>query len=289
MTPARRAVARLLAGALVTLTGLVGFVVVPTAPAAAAYCTTAGGVNVLVDFGELDGETESRCGTSGTAHDAIDAANFGLKYDDGNGMLCQVDGKPAAGQPCTDPNAYWALFVSNEGGPWAYATSGVKSQPVDAGDSVALVWQSTNSTRKPSAAPGQPIAEATPTTAPAKPSPTATRKPAVKPSAKASARGTATATPTASVTPAVPTTGSPTGTPTGSPSATAAATGSPTAGVPAATATESETSEEPADLDAAPVSATDDDGGLPGWVPPVLVVALLGAVGGITLVRRRGA
>ncbi|HEY0888856.1 MAG TPA: hypothetical protein VGE38_04520, partial [Nocardioides sp.] len=192
MTPGRGAVARFLVAVLATLTGLVGLVgltvALPAAPAAAAYCASAGGVNLLIDFGALGGSDDTRCGTSGTAHQAFDSAHVPLAYDPDTDMLCRVAEKPAAGEPCTDVNAYWALFVSNEGGPWAYASKGVKSQLVDAGDSVALVWQSTNSTRKPSAAPGQPVAEAKPTAAPApaKPSPTAPRKP----SAKASARTT---------------------------------------------------------------------------------------------------
>lgn len=283
-------VARVVAAVLLTGSAALGAALAwPAAPATAAYCTLAGGVSVLVDFGELGGGTDQRCGSGDVASAAFSSAGYVLGQRQA-GELCRVDGKPAQGE-CWGTDSYWGFFVSDDGGAWIYASEGVYSHPVDPGDSVALVWQSSTSRRQPPARPATPVAAApTATAAPTRrPSRKPSAKATVQPSAKASARTTATPTPTASVTPAVPTTGSPTGTPTGSPSATAAATGSPTAGVPAATATESETSEEPADLDAAPVAATDDDGGLPGWVPPVLVVALLGAVGGITLVRRRGA
>ena len=35
------------------------------------------------------------------------------------------------------------------------------------------------------------------------------------------------------------------------------------------------------------VDGPSDDGGLPGWVPPVLVVVLLGVAGAVAVVRRR--
>lgn len=284
---APRGVARLLAGLLLTLSGLVGVTgALPAAPAAAAYCTTAGGANVQVDFGDLGGGAQTRCGTSGTAEDAFRGAGFTLEYDRSSGLLCRVQSKPAD-RDCTDTDAYWALFVA-DGGAWVYASMGVNTQPVDPGDSVALVWQSSSSsTRQPSVAPGKPVA-AKPTPKPTKkPTRKATAKPATKPSAKATVK------PSATPTPSVSATATAAASPTESPSATPTKSASPTTGAATSTPTEpvaSEpvASEEPADLDATPVADT-DDGGLPGWVAPVVVVALVGAAGGIAVARRRKA
>lgn len=44
---------------------------------------------------------------------------------------------------------------------------------------------------------------------------------------------------------------------------------------------------ETAAAPAKPLQHTDDDGGLPGWVAPVVVVVVLGAAGGVVLARRR--
>lgn len=293
----RSTIARLTAAAL--LLGGAAAVGLAPVPAQAAYCTTADGVSVQVDFGALGGGSATGCGRGDTAADVFGSAGFTLTPDDQQrSFVCQVEGKPAAGEPCIETNAYWAFFVSNDGGGWVYASLGVYSQPVDPGDSVALVWQSTNSRRTPGAGPGQPVAASSAAT----PKPSAqtstrpTRRPSPQPTAKASTAKPAaepTAEPTATPTTTTPsaTTASATGTPSTTASTTvtptAAGEATPTTASPtAATATETEPPRAE-EGDVTPVAATDSVGGLPGWVPPAVIVVLLAAAGGIALVRRR--
>lgn len=303
MISLRNATARVVTAVLVTAAAAVAL---PAAPAGAAYCSSAGGVSALVDFGELGGGTATGCGSGSHADDAFKSAGFTLSSNaDQPEFVCKVQGKPADGR-CLETDAYWAFFVSDDGKGWVYASKGVYSQPVDAGDSVALVWQSTQGQRTPPVGPAAPPSP-TPSSAPA---PTKSASPAPagsgatgqpKPRGSAQPGGTiGSGTPgggAASTTPEVSSTG-PAGTPkrgrgkakssatasaepSASASASASASGSPSAldGTPSdeASATETATIDDP--------TAT-GEGGLPGWVPPALVGLLAALAGAVAWARR---
>jgi len=302
-----RVVVAVLAAAAATLA-------VPATPAQAAYCST-DGVAVLVDFGDLGGGESTGCGSGGKASEAFADAGYQLEqHPRQQGFVCKVDGQPASGD-CLQTDAYWAFFVSRSGGNWVYSSLGVYAQSVKAGDTVALVWQSSASRRQPGGAPWQPPAAAptaTPTSsapapsAPAasspKPGKTKTTKP--KPSKKATTKAptpvTTSARPTGSSTTAAPTSAA--GSVTETPAESAADQPTQT---PPETSIETpiESSEAALPTTSAPVtseaatptSASDrtqaadpasDGGGLPGWLPPVLVVVLLALAGGVAVARR---
>lgn len=296
------------------LTTMAATVALPAAPAQAAPCSGAG-VSVLIDFGDLGGGESTGCGSGSKASEAFASAGYALtQHPQQRGFVCKVEGKPAHGD-CLATNAYWAFFVSDDGGPWVYASLGVYEQPVDAGDSVALVWQSSSSRRQPASGPWQQQAAA-PTSAPppattqpvttstsaaaSTKQPSKTAKPTRKPTKQGTSQGTvAKPTPTVSAlsTPAssgaaTPTAASTEGgseTPSSAaptPTTTAAMTAGPTAAptAPSSSATVSEA--------LAPEQPTADDsgntgGGLPGWVAPVVVVVLLLGAGGVAVARRQ--
>ncbi len=155
-TPRRRsgAAAGLAVGLAVGL--VVGLVAGPDAgaPAAAAPATgtCAAGVEVVIDFGALGGEVERGCGPAGRAADTVAAAGFSLAdHPRQAGFVCRVEGLPADGD-CLRTDAYWGLFVAEDGGAWRYASAGLYGQPTAAGDAVALVWQDSARRRTPGSA-----------------------------------------------------------------------------------------------------------------------------------------
>lgn len=274
-------------------------VLAPT-PAGAAYCGSGSGVNVVVEFGALPGGTVTGCGSGSTAAAAVKSAGHTLtNHPQQQSFVCKVDGEPADGD-CLQTDRYWAIFVSNDGGAWTYASSGAYSQSVDAGDSVAFVWQSSNTRNNPNTAPAQPPAAPASSSAPQPvSSASATPKPSAKPTRKPSAK--ASAKPSAAPTLAAPTPAASTTTPTATPgasrkpkapassAASATPTASPTGSSLAAAPTPSESPSASATTSAVsdPATPTADGGGLPGWVPPVLVALLAAAAGGVALARRR--
>ena len=276
----------LAAAVLVAVAATLAF---PVAPAQAAYCSGGTGVSVLVDFGALGGGTATGCGGSASvASDAFSKAGFHLAtVPQQPGAVCQVQGKPNDGK-CWGKDSYWGFFVSDDGKGWVYASMGVYQQAVDSGDSVALVWQSTSSQRKPGTAPppsaggdeSVPSSGKTtkrprpkPTKEPVKPTPTAaaTTAPATEESASSP-----TSTPTASATRTASKRPAPTR------QATTSATPTPTQAV---TPTESATP-SPSTTAATEPTSSDDGGGLPGWVAPGLVALLAIAAGGVAWARR---
>jgi hypothetical protein len=264
----------------------------PVAPAQAAYCSGGTGVSVLVDFGTLGGGTATGCGGGASvASSAFEKAGFPLTpHPQQRGFVCQVKGEPADGD-CMGTTSYWGFFVSDDGKGWVYASQGVYQQAVDSGDSVALVWQSTATQRKPGVAPAPSSGgqESVPTTA------TTTKKPKPKPSPSpvkpASTAAAASSTPSPTLTTAVTrstkakptaprataaTSATPPPTPTPSPTTAAAST---TTSAPGPSASSSiTTATEP--------TSADDGGGLPGWVAPGLVALLAFAAGGLAWARR---
>ncbi|SFC39710.1 hypothetical protein SAMN04487968_10673 [Nocardioides terrae] len=267
------------------------FVGLSAPQAQAAYCSGSG-VGVVVDFGDLGGGVRTDCGSGSKASTAFTSAGVTLE-NDGQGFVCRVASKPDPGKECMATNAYWALFVSKQGGAWTYASQGVYTQPVSSGDSVAFVWQSSNSRKTPGAdpqplpRPSAPVTSEAPSTAPTKrPSPKPMKKRSTAPAAPTPTAAGVSVTPSAEAkaTPgATPTAGtSAPAAPTADPASTEAATLSPT--TTELTATESTST----DVDAQPTAADSDGdgGGLPGWVPPVIVVLLAAAAGGVAWVRR---
>jgi hypothetical protein len=242
-------------------------------------------VTVVVEFHELGRGSAQSCVADGGGRAAarlLKDAGYALDYVQRfPGFVCRIDGVPAD-DPCvnTPPaDAYWGLWWSDgTTGKWTYSSLGAASLTVPAGGYVAMVWDGSAGTVAPTA--GAPVH---PT-----PSPTPTRRPTPTPTPAPTPT-----TPTPAPTTAMPTTDTPTPSPkptkkpTRKPTASATPTHSPTV----ATTDEPtvEPSGEPTDLppSAAVDGSPEDDGGLPGWVPPVLVVVLLGAAGAVAVVRRR--
>lgn len=124
-------------------------------PVAVGACT---GVAVVVDFGVLDEPSISACVTPGAATDVLAVAGVSTEgtADYGDQVVCRVAGRPAPDEqvevPGVDPfveecvsmpsaNAYWALWVrSAADADWEYATEGVATLQLGAGESVGLVY-----------------------------------------------------------------------------------------------------------------------------------------------------
>lgn len=260
----------------------------PAAPAQAAYCSGGAGVSVVVDYGALGGATATGCGGGASvASTAFTNAGFALTpHPRQQAFVCKVDNRPADGN-CMGTDAYWGFFVSDDGKGWVYASAGVYQQAVDSGDSVALVWQSTLSHRKPGLSPAASAGSSTPVAPSGKTarrtSPTPSKAPTTPtPTVAATTRA---ASPSATVTsPATPSASAkkPTRTRTAAP-APSVTTTDDSAG--STISVESSPSESPS-TDAATEPTASDGGGLPGWVPPALVGVLVVAAGGVAWARR---
>jgi hypothetical protein len=254
--------------------------VVGPSPAEASSCPGTAGVTVVVEFHELGRGSAQSCVGDGGGHTAdrlLKDAGYALDYVQRfPGFVCRIDGVPAD-DPCvnTPPaDAYWGLWWSDgTTGKWTYSSLGAASLAVPAGGYVAMVWDGSTGSVPPTAR-----AAVHPT-----PTPTPTQPPTQTP--------TATPAPTPTNTPA---TAGPTKSPSPTPKPTAKPTKKPTRKPTKQPSTSSsaspteEPTEEPTDLPpTAAVDGTSDDGGLPGWVPPVLVALLLAAAGAVAVVRRR--
>ncbi|WP_267238906.1 hypothetical protein [Nocardioides islandensis] len=252
-------------------------------PAAASACPGTSGVTVVVEFKQLGRGSAQSCVADGGGHtadrllrDAGYALDFVQRFP---GFVCRIDGLPAD-DPCvnTPPSdAYWGLWWSDgTTGKWTYSSLGAGSLSVPAGGYVAMVWDGSAASVAPAASP---TVHPTPT-----PTPTPTKKPTPTPtasptSASVTPTGTAAPTGTPSTKPTRKPTTKPSATRTSEPSGTATPTPTPT---PSPSAT-------PSDPPAADGTGgtSDDGGGLPGWVPPVLVAVMLAAAGAVAVVRRR--
>lgn len=273
------------------------WVVTPLSPAAAATCTSADGVSVVVDFHGLGGGVQSAClldGGGRVAADLFPAAGFGLDYVQRQpGFVCRVSGKPADA-PCvnTPPaDAYWALWWSDgRSGTWTYSTFGAGGLKVPDGGYVAFSWNGSSGRVQPGLTPS-PHPTPTQSTPSKSPKPT---KPTTGTQPTQTASSTATAAPTESGSPDADESAA------ASPSAdeSAKAKGkrgkrSPSADTSASSegsATASESIDADADAGAVPTSAEavePADDGLPAWVAPVVIAALFAAGGAAAVVRRR--
>lgn len=255
---------RLLALSLLVAAGLL----LPS-PARAAACSGTSGVTVVVDYD--DGRTRVGCapGDPASGYQALQQAGFTLTLATGNGQgaLCSIDSVP--NHPCTSmppANAYWAYFHAARGGSWSYSDVGGGAHDPEPG--TVEGWRFRGSRSKvprvsPPAAPSTPKPKPTPTSKPrpsSKPQPSSkpSAVPAVTPSASSSTASASSSASTASSTP------------------TAAAS---SAAAPA-DAGETVTSSS------APLTRPDESGGA-SWVWGAVIVAVLGAVAGGLILRRR--
>lgn len=99
---------------------------------APGYCPDAGGVTVVVDFGDLGGEPFVRCapGQPATGVDALRGAGFQVDGVArwGDAFVCRIEGKPGPDtEACvnTPPtSAYWAYWYAPNAGDWTNAAKG---------------------------------------------------------------------------------------------------------------------------------------------------------------------
>jgi hypothetical protein len=288
--------------AVAALVAVTTSLLLPVAPASAAACPTADGVTVVVDFHDLGGGVQSACVPDGVrASDLFPAAGFPLDYvQRPGGFVCRVDGEPVE-ERCVDTppaDAYWGLWWSDgKSGRWSYATTGVAGLTIPDGGYVAFSWNGSSRTAPPSTSP---TAHRTPTPT-QQPSQQPSQQPTKQPgqhqssSAPQPGGGSSSASGSGSDGPSVgPSAGASAKPMTKTEDAKqdqqkknkgrgASATATPDASdapSPRASATD----------DVAPASseAQDaDDGGLPAWVAPVVVVLLFGAAGAVAVIRRR--
>jgi hypothetical protein len=151
-TATTRAVARLVAPLilLLALAGCAGTAGDGTAAASSTpTATTSAGpcadVTVIVDFGTLSAPSIKKCASDGLASDVLKSAKITTvgTADYGDAVVCRVDNLPKpADESCAKlpAAAYWALWIKDKGGDWAYADNGVTTQQVTAGQSLGLVY-----------------------------------------------------------------------------------------------------------------------------------------------------
>lgn len=312
-----RALARLVAAAVLGTAATAGLVLPAASPAAAALCGGSSGVNVVVDFTNNPdgGGVTSSCDSDGggkVASHVFPHAGYPLTYASRQpGFVCRVRNAPST-DPCTvtsPVDAYWALFWSDgSDGRWHYSSTGVGSTKVPAGGSVAFVWQNGGTQDNPRVAPPrraaapapQPAPTRTPTPRPSQPAPTS-QAPAPAPSRAPSATTPAPGE-TAPGSPSAPagTSGTsgkkgPTSSPS-SPEASPSASGSssPSASTslvdpdgPTGTASAADAAQPTGDLPETTDDQADDQGGLPLWVIGLVLVGLAIAAGVVLALRRR--
>ncbi len=145
-----------------------------SAPAPAPRSTACTGVRVIVNFDLLGGSGAAAevnacaplTGGTQTVADALAAVGVTTegtaKY--GDQVVCRVNGLPSPDKPFTVPGhsaysetcanmapefAYWALWIKPGAKDWAYASEGVSTQQVSAGDSIGLVFTTGGATPTP--------------------------------------------------------------------------------------------------------------------------------------------
>jgi hypothetical protein len=312
----RAPLARLVAAA--TLVAAAAVVLGPTTPASAASCTSGSGVTVVVDPGALGGALTAACDSgSGQAASARYAdVGVAISYVQRQpGFVCRVNGAPAS-DPCvnTPPaDAYWGLWwTDGESGTWSYSSIGVTGLQVPEGGAVALAWQQGGTRRTPGiAAPVHAAPAPSPTKAPTKtptkaptssPTKTPTRAPTAPTTSPPTSSAPASPSRTPSTSPSAPAS-SPTGSASGS--ATPGPSGSPSRSPrtkPPGTPTPSEDTSSPAGdststspstgtADATPTGSSAepvaDSARVPTWVTLAVLVALVAALGAMTVAARR--
>jgi hypothetical protein len=162
--------------AIVATSGLVltlALAACTTAPAEtqSAESSSCNGVEVVVNFGVLDGTGSTTCveieGDSAKAIDVVHDAGFETEGTAtyGDAIVCRVNGLPSPTEPvvvegqaeftetCADMPpafAYWALWQkSSAGAQWAYAQAGLGDLTIKKGESLGLVFTTGDSTPTP--------------------------------------------------------------------------------------------------------------------------------------------
>ncbi len=264
------------------------------APAEAAACSDSSGVTVVVQFPD---RTEIGCapGDPSTGYAALKAAGFTITYAQGNGAgaLCKINGAPSDAVCGSMPpaNAYWAYFHAQRGGAWSYSSTGGGSYNPKPG--TVEGWRFGSGAAPSTPPPGAVTSPTPPPSSTPKPAPSATRPPSSG-TTGGSVPGTA-ATSGASIPggtttsrPAAGATAGPTAGPTGGP------TDGPTPNSTAAGQAPGETPDlgEPTTVTGLPATDTTaleatSSAGI-SWVWGVGLLAVLGTIGGVVAIRRRG-
>lgn len=129
------------------------------------------GVEVVVNFGLLDGTDSSQCveisGDSAQAIDVVHEAGFTTEGTAtyGDAIVCRVNGLPSPSEPVVVPEqaefiescadmppayAYWALWQKGSASAaWDYAQAGLGDLTVKKGESLGLVFTTGDSTPTP--------------------------------------------------------------------------------------------------------------------------------------------
>ncbi len=161
-----RSVAALCAASSLLLVGCAS-----TAPESAPVSAACDGVEVVVNYGVLDGTGSSQCiaiaGSSAKAIDVVHDAGFATEGTAtyGDAIVCRVNGLPSPTEPvvvegqaeftetCADMPpafAYWALWQkSSDSAAWEYAQAGLGDLTVNKGESLGLVFTTGDSTPTP--------------------------------------------------------------------------------------------------------------------------------------------
>ncbi|GAB3070417.1 hypothetical protein [Nocardioides zeae] len=288
---------------------------VTAAPAAAAGCTGAGGVTVVVDRGSLGGGvTESCVSSGGKARTLFNSAGYSQRDDPRQpGFVCYVDELP--GKDCgknTSEGRYWGLWWSDgTSSGWKYATLGVDSLQVPDGGYVAWAWQDGSTSARDAVPPRSSAPARAGSGSGAGSSPSAPSDPGSGAGGSGSPSGGSSRGTAPSTTPGgsgAPGSGVPRSATPGATDATDAPTDAPTTGAtadptadPTAGATDAPTSGEPSagetaayDEDAVVPSEGSSDaadeaagGSVPWWALGIVAVVLAAGGGGVALARRR--
>lgn len=300
MSTRHRALSRLAGAAAVLLVGAGAGLGLFAAPAAHANaCGGASGVTVVVDFGELGRGVTAGCDpdTEGQRARAIlvDAGYPLTMATKSPGFVCRVSGLPSD-DPCVEaapPDRYWSIWwADGQGGSWVYSSRGVDTLRVPDGGYVAMAWhQGDGKAQPPATVPVARTGTSTQTPPPtSKPGPKqggGVEKGQSKPQPSDDSSATGAPSTTASSEPSGDATATSSGD--GTPSAEASPSDEPTPGetmaVDPSLPSAAEISLGPDDATPAAAESTD---GLPAWVIPGVVIALV-AAGAVVVVRRRQA
>lgn len=141
LTSASVALAAAGVGAVATL----GLALVMAPPAAAAPCSGTSGVTAVVDFNQLGGGVTAGCAPDGHGDVALrvfDEAGYTQQAHPEMGhFVCRIEGRPAAGEPCAEEDAFWSLWWSDgESGEWVFSQQGASSLRLRDGWYVAWSW-----------------------------------------------------------------------------------------------------------------------------------------------------
>ena len=262
-------------------------------PPAAAACSDAKGVTVVVDFHDLGGGLQQTCDADGGGRDGASLfvrAGYELTpVQRQPSFVCRINGLPAD-DPCvnTPPaDAYWTLWWSDgTNGRWSYSTVAASSLKIPEGGYVAFSWNRGSGQDKPGMTPTAQAASS----ASATPKPTPTPKPSPKPSPSPTPNPTPTS---AAPTTAAPTSAAPTPTPTQSPTKSASAKPSKKpkpspSSTEAPTPEASATTDESEDEDVVGTGTfTDEADPVPTWAVLLVLGGLFAGASGIAVARRR--